>query len=72
MGHALLTKLLLPALQSTAKTAAPGSVRIVNVSSAAEAFAPKPDGIKFADLKSPSSGGLGTWSVTSNICRAKF
>jgi retinol dehydrogenase-12 len=38
----LFTKLLIPILQSTAKTAAPGSVRVVWVSSsAAESFAPK-------------------------------
>lgn len=60
-GHALLTKLLLPTLQETAKTAPKGSVRIVNLSSAAEAFAPKPDGIKLDHVKTPSGGGLGTW-----------
>lgn len=39
MGHALLTKLLLPVLQETAR--APGAdVRIVNVSSAGHAMAP--------------------------------
>ena len=43
MGHALLTKLLLPTLQKTA--AAPGSdVRIVNLSSQGHHQAPKPTG----------------------------
>jgi len=64
VGHALLTKLLLPTLQKTAKTPGvePGSVRVVNLSSAAEAFAPKPEGIKFDHLKDASSGGIGTWA----------
>lgn len=49
VGHALFTKLLLPTLQKTAKE--PGSdVRIINVSSAGEAMAPK-GGIVFDHLK---------------------
>jgi len=64
VGHALLTKLLLPTLQKTAKTPGveAGSVRVVNLSSAAENFAPKPDGIKFDHLKEANSGGIGTWA----------
>lgn len=64
VGHALLTKLLLPTLQKTARTpgTTPGSVRVVNLSSAAEAFAPKPAGIKFEQLKDASGGGIGTWA----------
>ena len=61
VGHALLTKLLLPKLQQTASSATPGSVRIVNLSSAAEAFAPKPNGINFDGLKQANGGGIGTW-----------
>lgn len=78
MGHALLTKLLLPTLQRTAKEtgSTPGSVRIVNLSSAGEQFAPKPDGIKFEGLKTPNAGNLGTWtrygqSKLANILHAK-
>lgn len=75
VGHALLTKLLLPTLQKTAKTAPTGSVRIVNLSSAGEMFAPKPEGIKFDQLKTPSSG-IGTWarygqSKLANVIFAK-
>ncbi|KAF8854883.1 NAD(P)-binding protein [Acephala macrosclerotiorum] len=50
MGHALLTKLLLPKLQATAKE--PGSdVRIVTLSSAGHQWAPK-GGIAFEELHS--------------------
>ncbi|KAK5078967.1 hypothetical protein LTS08_003881 [Lithohypha guttulata] len=62
VGHSLLIKLLLPTLQKTAKDAPTGSVRIVNLSSAGEQLAPKPDGIKFDSLKTPNSGGLSTWT----------
>lgn len=76
VGHALLTKLLLPTLQKTAKDQPAGSVRIINLSSAGEQFAPKPDGIKFDSLKTPNSGGIGTWqrygqSKLANILHAK-
>src|SRR4051812_18312994 len=37
-GHFYLTKLLLPTLQSTAKSSPPGAVRVVNVSSLAHIF----------------------------------
>lgn len=60
VGHALLTKLLLPTLQNTAKTAPPGSVRIINLSSGAENFAPA-EGIGFQNLKTANGGGIGTW-----------
>lgn len=54
----------------------PGSVRIVNLSSAGEQFAPKPDGIKFDGLKMANAGGLGTWtrygqSKLANILHAR-
>jgi NAD(P)-dependent dehydrogenase (short-subunit alcohol dehydrogenase family) len=56
LGHALLTKLLLPALQSTAEH--PGSdVRIVSLSSTAHSLTPS-TGIAFDSLKS-SQDGLG-------------
>ncbi|EXJ76001.1 uncharacterized protein A1O5_00509 [Cladophialophora psammophila CBS 110553] len=51
VGHALLTRLVLPLMQATASK--PGSdVRIVNVSSAAHQMAPGA-GIVFAQLKTP-------------------
>lgn len=62
VGHALLTELLLPTLTKTAKSGPNGTadVRVINLSSAAERFAPKPEGIKFDKLKT-EDGGLGTW-----------
>ncbi|KAL1622977.1 hypothetical protein SLS56_008515 [Neofusicoccum ribis] len=48
MGHALLTQLLLPTLQATAKTNP--EARVVNLSSASEALAPS-DIYKFDELK---------------------
>lgn len=44
LGHFLLTDCLLPLLQSTAKTAAPGSVRIINVTSDAHEYTKGLDG----------------------------
>ncbi|KAH7234365.1 hypothetical protein B0J15DRAFT_517323 [Fusarium solani] len=50
MGHALLSKLLLPTLLKTAEQ--PGSdVRIVVLSSSAHQYAPERDGITFSTLK---------------------
>jgi NAD(P)-dependent dehydrogenase (short-subunit alcohol dehydrogenase family) len=50
LSHFFLTHLLLPTLLSTATTAPPGTVRIINVSSSGHAqLAPK-DGIIFDDL----------------------
>ena len=50
MGHALLTKLLLPTMQKTAE-AADADVRVVSLSSAAHNRAPKTGGIQFEGLK---------------------
>ncbi|KAK7409384.1 hypothetical protein QQX98_008446 [Neonectria punicea] len=51
MGHALLTKLLLPLLEKTA--AAPNSdVRIINLSSSAHSQGPK-EGLVLSEVKSP-------------------
>jgi retinol dehydrogenase-12 len=55
LGHALLTKLLLPTMLKTA--AEPGSdVRIVTLSSAAHLTAPE-EGIRFESLRSPDIPG---------------
>lgn len=53
MGHALLTKLLLPLLEATAKSH--GEARIVTMTSIAYRQAP-PKGIEFATLKTTQSG----------------
>ena len=59
MGHALLTKLLLPALERTAKE--PGSdVRIINLSSEAHKWGPKA-GLVLEDVCS-NMGRYSTWS----------
>lgn len=51
LGHALLTKLLLPVLEKTA--AEPGAdVRIITLSSHGHIYAPKPEGVNFESLKS--------------------
>jgi retinol dehydrogenase 12 len=52
MGHALLTKLLLPILTSTAAHAPNADVRVVVLTSDLHSYAPKPDPIVFATLKS--------------------
>lgn len=59
MGHALLTRLLLPALQKTA--AAGVDVRVVNLSSMAESMASKPPYGDFAALKTDMAG-TSTWT----------
>ena len=53
LGHALLTKLLLPVLQKTAETQ--NDVRIVNLSSSAHTWAPR--------------GGLVLWDATTDMKR---
>jgi NAD(P)-dependent dehydrogenase (short-subunit alcohol dehydrogenase family) len=53
VGHALLTKLLLPVLEKTAST--PGAdVRIIALSTYGHRTAPKPEGIRFDTLKTPA------------------
>lgn len=60
MGHALLTKLLLPVLDRTAKSGTNSDVRIVSISSAGYAQAPA-EGINFGMLKvtADSMGAFG-------------
>ncbi|PVH92897.1 NAD(P)-binding protein [Periconia macrospinosa] len=55
LGHALLAKLLLPILKSTAARDTSASVRVVVVSSDAHARAPKA-GVVFDSLKTPAEG----------------
>ncbi|KAH7234636.1 uncharacterized protein BKA55DRAFT_543822 [Fusarium redolens] len=55
MGHALLTKLLLPLLTRTALSSPRNDVRVVSVSSVAHKFGPS-GGIQFDTLKSTASG----------------
>lgn len=66
LGHALLTKLLLPVLLSTAQLPHT-SIRIITLSSVAHALTPK-SGIEFATLKTPQDG-LGPWFQPSNFTR---
>jgi len=54
LGHFYFTKLLLPVLTATAKKCAPGSVRVVNVSSLGHRMT-VPEGIRWSTLK-PGAG----------------
>lgn len=57
VGHALLTKLLLPTLEATAKQPGPaGDARIINVSSQAAVFTSPTGGVLFDTLKTPGEG----------------
>jgi NAD(P)-dependent dehydrogenase (short-subunit alcohol dehydrogenase family) len=62
MGHALLTKLLLPTLKATAANAPPQSVRVVVLSSLAEKYATPKTTYQFAKLKT-------NWSDVSTSAR---
>jgi NAD(P)-dependent dehydrogenase (short-subunit alcohol dehydrogenase family) len=54
LGHALLTKLLLPVLENTASK--PGAdVRIIALSTDGHMWAPKPEGIQFDSLKTTAN-----------------
>lgn len=59
MGHALLTKLLLPMLNRTAKISPNPDIRVISLSSYGHRFAPK-EGIKFDALKT-SGDDLGAY-----------
>ncbi|EOD52781.1 putative retinol dehydrogenase protein [Neofusicoccum parvum UCRNP2] len=65
MGHALLTQLLLPTLQATAKTNP--EARVVNLSSASEALAPS-DIYKLDELKTP----MPARHTTARYCISKI
>jgi NAD(P)-dependent dehydrogenase (short-subunit alcohol dehydrogenase family) len=55
VGHALLTKLLLPILEKTAKSSPDADVRIVSLSSGGHKYPPR-GGIQFDSLKNNGSG----------------
>ncbi|KAI9754493.1 MAG: hypothetical protein M4579_004663 [Chaenotheca gracillima] len=57
IGHAALTKLLLPTLLSTASKSPESAVRIINLSSEGHRFAPTATGINLTDLTLPTSNG---------------
>ncbi|ETS80317.1 hypothetical protein PFICI_07846 [Pestalotiopsis fici W106-1] len=59
VGHALLTKLLLPVLEATA-TMNGGDVRIVNVTSIAQEWFGPPNGLLLEEAKT-TMGGIGPW-----------
>ncbi|KAI9855080.1 MAG: hypothetical protein M1813_000564 [Trichoglossum hirsutum] len=62
LGHALLTKLLLPTLLRTTADQPNADVRVVSVSSTAHAAHPL-GGIRFPDLKTPQDKGVfGDWT----------
>ncbi|KAF8435297.1 hypothetical protein BGX38DRAFT_1217602 [Terfezia claveryi] len=71
MGHALLTKLLLPTLIKTARNSPKNSVRVVNVASEAHRGARL--GINFADTALATSSKLSRYaqSKLANILHAK-
>jgi retinol dehydrogenase 12 len=60
VGHALLTKLLMPKLLDTAKQPN-ADVRVVVLSSGAHRAAPS-DGVRFDKLKMPDCGGMSNWT----------
>jgi NAD(P)-dependent dehydrogenase (short-subunit alcohol dehydrogenase family) len=65
LGHALLTRLLLPVLEKTVRI--PGAdVRIIALSSHGHQYAPKPEGIQFDSLKTTADalGPYGRYSQT--------
>lgn len=60
MGHALLTKLLIPVLDKTVKISADGDVRIVSLSSTAHQRGPQ-EGIDFGSLKMAAASNMGPY-----------
>ncbi|KFX94127.1 hypothetical protein V490_04502 [Pseudogymnoascus sp. VKM F-3557] len=70
MGHALLTKLLLPTMLKTAESAPAGAVRIVNISSDGHYHATAP-GINFDDLSKENDWWRYAQSKLANILHAK-
>ncbi|KAF2804873.1 retinol dehydrogenase 14 [Mytilinidion resinicola] len=54
VGHALLAKLLLPVLDTTARSKPGADVRVITLSSHGHSLAPKPEGIRFDTLRTPA------------------
>ncbi|KAH0541658.1 hypothetical protein FGG08_003889 [Glutinoglossum americanum] len=73
MGHFLLTQLLLPTLVSTASASAPGSVRLVNVSSNGHELFDTKSGINFSDVNMKNGGPWSRYgqSKLANVLHAK-
>lgn len=65
MGHALLTKLLLPVLDKTAKSGTDADVRVVSLSSTAHRMLPKG-----GSCSSPSRRRRIAWALSSDTVRA--
>ncbi|HEY9760053.1 MAG TPA: SDR family NAD(P)-dependent oxidoreductase, partial [Oculatellaceae cyanobacterium] len=72
LAHWVFTHHLIPLMLKTSKTLAPGSVRIVNLSSSGHYSAPK-GGINFDDLSLSNSNGMPRYgqSKLANILHAK-
>jgi len=64
LGHFLLTNRLIPLLRSSARSAAPGSVRVVSVSSNAHEYA---KGVDWNDLQQ-----MREWTSGKSYCLAKL
>lgn len=71
MGHALLTKLMLPLLTNTAATAADADVRVVSLSSHGHAYLPR-GGFRFDSLGT-TADGMGAYGryYQSKLARAQ-
>ena len=72
LAHWVFTTRLLPLLLRTSKGLPPGSVRIVNVSSAGHTLAPK-EGINFDDTSLPQASGMTRYgqSKLANVLHVK-
>jgi len=70
LGHSLLVKLLLPLLQSTAKSSAEADVRVINMTSIAYKQAPT-QGIDFATLKTDQAN-LGLFNKWARYGQSKL
>lgn len=72
LAHWVLTSRLLPILLSTSKTLTPGSIRIVNVSSVGQFWAPK-GGVDFADTSLAGKTNMNRYGQfkLANVLHAK-
>ncbi len=71
LSHFLLTTRLLPLLRNAARSASPGSVRIVNVSSSGHEYSPALDFDDLQRLNAYSTGGAYTNAKLANILFAR-